>query len=126
MKSIGKSVYSDMKWALRTGGKILIQRPDQADQRRGPKTQQNDQEAFLLGKILEEEKVLLNCSAPEVAIQCRGHHGQVEEEVTQMTPINHYGAVIYYFFSILPFDHFQKIAGTLKMNFFSETLQNSS
>ena len=46
----------------------------------------NDQEAFLLGKILEEEKVLLNCSAPEVAIQCRGHHGQEEEEVTQMTP----------------------------------------
>ena len=87
MKSIGKSVYSDMKWAPRTGGKTLIQRPDQADQRRGPKTQQNDQEAFLLGKILEEEKVLLNCSAPEVAILCRGHHGQEEEEVTQMTPI---------------------------------------
>ena len=79
MKSIGKSVYSDMKWALRTGGKTLIQRPDQADQRRGPKTQQNDQEAFLLDKILEEEKVLLNCSAPEVAILCRGHHGQEDE-----------------------------------------------
>ena len=101
-KSIGKSVYSDMKWAPRTGGKTLIQRPDQADQRRGPKTQQNDQEAFLLGKILEEEKVLLNCSAPEVAILCRGHHGQEEEEVTQMTP-GCSDLLLFFDFTIWPF-----------------------